>query len=95
MFLSRDNNSEMDREKQEEISLQWDNIEKELHNNSLWYFLTNHSNLKYQTRIDLILDLISGKPADNKEKYFTFFYFDNLNKEERNPAYIFNSERLV
>lgn len=82
MFLSRDNNFEMDREKQEEISLQWDNIEKELHNNSLWYFLTNHSNLKYQTRIDLILDLISGKPADNKEKYYTFFYFDNLNKEE-------------
>ena len=82
MFLSRDNNSEMDREKQEEISLQWDNIEKELHNNSLWYFLTNHSNVKYQTRIDLILDLISSKPADNKEKYYTFFYFDNLNKEE-------------
>ena len=82
MFLSRDNNSEMDREKQEEISLQWDNIEKALHNNSLWYFLTNHSNVKYQTRIDLILDLISGKPADNKEKYYTFFYFDNLNKEE-------------
>lgn len=82
MFLSRDNNLEMDREKQEEISLQWDNIEKELHNNSLWYFLTNHSNVKYQTRIDLILDLISSKPADNKDKYFTFFYFDNLNKEE-------------
>ena len=44
--------------------------------------MTNHSNVKYQTRIDLILDLISGKPADNKEKYYTFFYFDNLNKEE-------------
>lgn len=83
MFLSRDNNSDMDREKQEEISLQWDNIEKELHNNSLWYFLTNRSNTKYQTRIDLILDLISGKPADNKEKYYTFFYFDTLNQKEK------------
>ncbi|NLB61618.1 MAG: DUF262 domain-containing protein [Clostridiales bacterium] len=83
MFLSRDNNSDMDREKQEEISLQWDNIEKELHNNSLWYFLTNRSNSKYQTRIDLILDLISGKPADNKEKYYTFFYFDDLNQKEK------------
>lgn len=82
MFLSRDNNSEMDREKQEEISLQWDNIEKELHNNSLWYFLTNHSNVKYQTRIDLLLDLISGKPMDNKEKYYTFFYFDELNQKQ-------------
>ncbi|MBK5211164.1 MAG: DUF262 domain-containing protein [Coriobacteriia bacterium] len=83
MFLSRDNNSDMDREKQEEISLQWDNIEKELHNNSLWYFLTNRSNSKYQTRIDLILDLISDKPADNKEKYYAFFYFDDLNQKEK------------
>ena len=80
MFLSRDNNPDMDREKQEEISLQWDNIEKSLHNDSLWYFLTNRSNSKYQTRIDLVLDLIAGKPADNKEKYFTFFYFDTLNQ---------------
>jgi len=83
MFLSRDNKPDMDREKQEEISLQWDNIEKELHNNSLWYFLTNRSNAKYQTRIDLILDLISGKLADNKEKYYTFFYFDGLNQKEK------------
>lgn len=82
MFLSRDNNCEMDRKKQEEVSLQWDNIEKDLHNNSLWYFLTNHSKAKYQTRIDLILDLISGKSVDNKEKYFTFFYFDELNQDE-------------
>lgn len=82
MFLSRDNNTAMDREKQEEISLQWDNIEKALHDNSLWYFLTNRSNAKYQTRIDLILDLISGKSVDNKEKYYTFFYFDNLNQEK-------------
>lgn len=83
MFLKRDNNSDMDRKKQEEISLQWDNIEKELHMDSLWYFLTNRSNAKYQTRIDLVLDLISRKPADNKDKYFTFFYFDDLSQKEK------------
>lgn len=82
MFLSRDGGSKMDRAKQEEISLQWDNIEKQLHNDSLWYFLTNRASVKYQTRIDLILDLISGKPADNRDKYHTFFYFDALSKEE-------------
>lgn len=82
MFLSGDANSEIKRQKQDEISLQWDSIERELHNNSLWYFLTNRSNEKYQTRIDLILDLISRKPTDSKEKYYTFFYFDALNKEE-------------
>jgi len=80
MFLSRDNDDAMDKEKQEEIALQWDTIEKELHNDSLWYFLTNRVNLNYQTRIDLILDLIAKKPANSKDKYFTFFFFDYLKK---------------
>jgi len=82
MFLSRDNSENMDREKQEEISLQWDNIEKELHHDSLWYFLTNSIKDQYQTRIDLILDLISGKRGSNREKYYTFFKFDEMRKEK-------------
>lgn len=82
MFLSRDNNSFMDRERQEEIALQWDNMEKELHNDSLWYFLTNNEKVSYQTRIDLILDLIAGKTPENREKYYTFFHFDGLRKEK-------------
>lgn len=82
MFLSQSGNAAMTREKQEEISLQWDTIEKELHNDSLWYFLTNTIKTAYQTRIDLILDLISMKAADSKEKYYTFFYFDARKREE-------------
>lgn len=81
IFLSRDVNS-ISRERQEEISLQWDNMEKELHNNSLWYFLTNKTNADYQTRIDLVLNLISGKPANNREKYYTFFKFDEMRQSK-------------
>ncbi len=80
MFLSSNNAGDIDRKKQEEISLQWDNMEKELHNDSLWYFLTNRTNTRYQTRIDLILDLISGRPSDNREKYYTFFKIDEFGK---------------
>jgi len=80
MFLSSAGNEEMDREKQEEIALQWDNMEKELHNESLWYFLTNNSGQSYQTRIDLILDLIAKKNRTSKDKYFTFFAFDSMSK---------------
>lgn len=83
IFLSRDNTTEMDKEKQEEISLQWDNIEKELHHDRLWYFLTNSATSGYQTRIDLILDLISGKPEQCREKYYTFFKFDEIKKNEK------------
>ena len=82
MFLSSDNKGEMTRERQEEIALQWDNIEKELHDDGIWYFLTNRSHTGYQTRIDLVLDLIAGKPDDNKEKYYTFFAFEKKRKNE-------------
>ena len=80
MFLSSNGKDKANQEKQEEISLQWDNMEKELHDDSLWYFLTNRTNTRYQTRIDLILDLISEKPSDNREKYYTFFKIDELGK---------------
>mgnify|MGYP004701123991 FL=1 len=83
MFLSKDTDENVDKEKQEEISLQWDNMEKELHNNSLWYFLTNKTKSDYQTRIDLILDLISSKPAENREKYYTFFKFDGMRQNKK------------
>lgn len=82
MFLSRKSDVEVDEEKQEEISLQWDNIEKELHNDSLWYFLTNNTNAHYQTRIDLVLDLISGKPINSRDKYYSFFKFEEMRNGE-------------
>ena len=69
-------------ERQEEISLQWDHMERELHNDFFWYFLTNEDNVRYQTRIDLVLDLISQKQKDNREKYYTFFRFDEMRKEK-------------
>ena len=81
MFLSRYGTEGIDHEKQEEISLQWDNMEKELHKDSFWYFLTNSTGKQYQTRIDLILDLISEK-QDMREKYYTFFKFDEMRKEQ-------------
>lgn len=83
MFLSRENH-DMDKHRQDEIALQWDNIEKDLHNDSLWYFLTNNSATKYQTRIDLLLDLMSGKKSGDKDKYATFFYFDDLKRQGKN-----------
>ncbi len=83
MFLNGDN-PDIDARRRDEIALQWDNIEKELHNDTLWYFLTNNSAEKYQTRIDLLLDLPAGKTSDIKDKYFTFFHFDKLKRQGEN-----------
>ena len=84
MFLSKGRtDTNMERKKQEEISFQWDHMEKELHNDSLWFFLTNKS-AEYQTRADLVLDLISRKPADNRDKYYTFFEFNKMYQDGQN-----------
>ena len=81
MFLSRSNKN-IDAQKQQEIALQWDNLEKELHNDSLWYFLTNSAPENYQTRIDLILNLIADKKDSDRDEYATFFHFDKLRTEK-------------
>lgn len=83
MFLSEGANSGITREKKEEIALQWDNVERELHNDSFWFFLTNTTNGSFQTRIDLILDLIADKPRDTREVYWTFFAFDCMRSKMR------------
>lgn len=77
MFLSTDNNKGMTEERQNEISMQWDGMERQLNDNSLWCFLTNHDARSYSTRIDLILDLMSNGGLDKMEKYHTFFYFND------------------
>lgn len=79
LFLCTSNTSSISKERQEEISLQWDNIEKELQDDNFWFFLSNKN---MQPRINLILNLISGIDETNREKYATFFYFDNLSKTE-------------
>lgn len=82
MFLSEAGSMQIGKERQQEIALQWDNIERELHSDSLWYFLSNGTKRIYQTRIDLVLDLMSGKKPEEKDSYFTFFYFDELRHGE-------------
>ncbi|MCR5422632.1 MAG: DUF262 domain-containing protein [Bacilli bacterium] len=81
LFLNEGNRASISIDRQKEISLQWDNIEKELHDDSLWFFLTNSIKGEYQTRIDLILDLVAKKKIDERDDYYTFFYFD---KEKNN-----------
>lgn len=84
LFLSRNNG--IDNKKQLEIATVWDIIEKELHNDSLWYFITNENPNNYPTRIELIFNLIANKQKDEREKFFTFFYFDKKIKESHDKS---------
>ena len=81
LFLSKDNNS-ITNEKQLEIATSWDIIEKELHNKDLWAFLTNDAPDKFATRIELLFNMMSNKAKDERESFYTFFYFIEKMKTE-------------
>ena len=72
---------EIKREKQEEISLQWESMENELHRDAFWGFLTNKKQHNYQTRMDLLLELLAyGHQADSRDSYAAFFAIDRMSR---------------
>lgn len=87
LFLSSESFSEMtDEEKQVKkfsIALLWDEMEHELNNHDLkfWSFITNKKRDQFETKIDLVLDLIAGKDEDEKDTLFTFLRFTEKQKE--------------
>ncbi len=77
-----------------EIALQWDSVERQLHDSSFWGFLANENPLEMPTRIDLVLDLISGKKPVERETYYTFFHFDKLVQEGKSVKEIWEDDIL-
>ena len=77
LLLKKYSDDDVNRDKIER-SIQWDGIEKELRsaNDELWYFLTTKKASLYPTRIELLFDMMSGKTDFEREKYFTFFWFE-------------------
>lgn len=76
LFLSRDSGG-MTREKQIEIATGWDTIEAELRDPAYWAFLTNEKSEEFSTRIELIFNMMANKEDNEREAFFTFFYFTN------------------
>lgn len=89
LFLRREDENEVGRDELE-ISIQWDNMEKQLRadNDDFWYFMTKEDPKNYPTRIELLFDMISrkfqtddntvtGNTARKFDDYYTFFHFSN------------------
>ena len=74
IFLSRNNG--IDVRYQLEICTQWDTIENELHDDRLWGFITNKNPDGFPTRIELLFDLMADKRDNDRERFRTFFWFD-------------------
>lgn len=70
--------------KQIEMSIQWDNIEKELRsdNDELWSFISKKSPDAYPTRIEILFEMMAGLINANRRDYDTFYWFENEIKEK-------------
>lgn len=75
LFLCRKEDNLHATEEQLKIALQWDTLEKELHDSDLWNFLTRSKETSYPSRIELIFDLMVSKNERSNDRYSTFYYF--------------------
>lgn len=69
--------------KQEEIAFGWDAMEKMLHDEKFWAFITNEPTWKYPIRMELLFDLIESKPA-GESGFYTFNRFYERFKRSAN-----------
>lgn len=82
-LLLRKSKDDDGKDTRQERAIQWDNIEKELsgEKNELWYFLTTKEASAYPTRIEILFDMMAEKLPEEREKHFTFFWFEKEIKE--------------
>lgn len=81
LLLKNENNQ--DKWWQFETALELDLMEKELHNDDFWYFLSNDNSY---TRMDLIFDLLAKNKNYTQEKndsYFSFRAIDDVIKNNK------------
>lgn len=72
--------------KQNQIALEWNDLQNKLQDNNFWNFIYSGKK-NYETRIDYILELICDTTSDNKYASFREFY--NIIKNDKlNKAYI-------
>jgi hypothetical protein len=63
--------------RQIEIASQWDMIERDLHDEGFWAFLSNRPGRDFPTRIEFIFNIMATIVGneDVKDRFHTFFYF--------------------
>lgn len=67
----------MEQKRQLIIALQWDTMERELHDDDFWCFLTRKNANDYPTRIELIFDFMAPKDENERDPYRTFLWFNS------------------
>jgi uncharacterized protein with ParB-like and HNH nuclease domain len=73
----------IEEKKQHEIALGWDSMEKDLHDEKFWSFITNEKSDRYPIRMELLFDMIEMKPG-NESNFYTFNKFYERFKDSDN-----------
>ncbi|MBD5356355.1 MAG: DUF262 domain-containing protein [Bacteroides sp.] len=96
LFMRDDGKNTISEHDKSVIVDQWDSIERDLNNEMFWDFLTNRPINAYDTKIDLLFDILAEKRPDEKDDFYTFFEFEkryggassSLGKEVWNDIYL-------
>ena len=77
------------------IAREWDVFEHQLQNPVFWHFIYDKDTvgMTYESRIEYILDLISGKDKKDSDRfYYTFDYYNALFKSYKKPIDFVNEQ---
>lgn len=83
LFLREDNRNAVNEHDKAVIVDQWDSVERELCNKQFWNFLTTRSMDDYDTKIDLLFDIVARKRRDEPDEFYTFLEFER--RYDENP----------
>lgn len=72
----------IEEKKQHEIALGWDLMEKDLHNEKFWTFITNEKSDHYPIRMELLFDMIEMKPSDESNFYTFNRFYERFKKSD-------------
>ena len=67
--------SDNDRAKADALVMELNQMERQFQNDKFWAFISNDN---YQTRIDLLFDILTEKPSDSDDSDFAYRKFQNL-----------------
>ncbi len=84
LFMREDNKNNISEHDKAVIVDQWDSIERELNNKQFWNFLTKREMSDYDTKIDLLFDIVTGKSRDERDDFFTFLHFERQYEQAPN-----------
>ena len=81
----------IEEKKQHEIALGWDSMEKDLHDEKFWTFITNKKADNYPIRMELLFDMIEMKPSDESD----FYTFNSFYKRFKNSDNKYDTWELI